>query len=66
MVGNFLTLVADLLHPRWAGIFGVPPSVAVLGALLVLSVALMTHRYWTWERTILGAAMFNLVFVPVR
>ena len=41
------------------------PSVAVLGALLVLSVALMTHRYWTWERIILTAAIFNLVFVPV-
>jgi Mn2+/Fe2+ NRAMP family transporter len=25
----------------------------------------MTHRYWTWERIILGAAMFNLAFVPV-
>src|SRR5580693_1617388 len=47
------------------GFFGVRPAVAVLGALLVLSVALMTHRYWTWERIILGAAIFNLVFVPV-
>jgi Mn2+/Fe2+ NRAMP family transporter len=66
MVGNFLTLVAEFIAIRAGlGFFGVPPSVAVLGALLVLSVALMTHRYWTWERTILGAAMFNLVFVPV-
>ena len=25
----------------------------------------MTHRYWTWERIILGAAIFNMLFVPV-
>ena len=66
MVGNFLTLVTEFIAIRAGlGFFGVRPAVAVLGALLVLSVALMTHRYWTWERIILGAAMFNLVFVPV-
>jgi len=66
MVGNFLTLVTEFIAIRAGlGFFGVRPAVAVFGALLVLSVALMTHRYWTWERIILGAAMFNLVFVPV-
>ena len=66
MVGNFLTLVTEFIAIRAGlGFFGVQPAVAVLGALLVLSVALMTHRYWTWERIVLGAAMFNLVFVPV-
>ncbi len=66
MIGNFLTLVAEFIAIRAGlGFFGVRPAVAVLGALLVLSVALMTHRYWTWERIILGAAMFNLAFVPV-
>src|SRR5271156_1612372 len=65
MVGNFLTLVTEFIAIRAGlGFFGVRPAVAVLGALLVLSVALMTHRYWTWERIILGAAMFNLIFVP--
>jgi Mn2+/Fe2+ NRAMP family transporter len=66
MVGNFLTLVTEFIAIRAGlGFFGVRPAVAVFGALLVLSIALMTHRYWTWERIILGAAMFNLVFVPV-
>ena len=66
MVGNFLTLVTEFIAIRAGlGFFGVRPSVAVFSALLVLSVALITHRYWTWERIILGAAMFNLVFVPV-
>lgn len=66
MVGNFLTLVTEFIAIRAGlGFFGVRPPVAVLGALLVLAVALLTHRYWTWERLILGAAMFNLAFVPV-
>src|ERR1700723_4254354 len=66
MVGNFLTLVTEFIAIRAGlGFFGVRPAVAVLGALLVLVVALLTHRYWTWERITLAAAMFNLIFVPV-
>jgi Mn2+/Fe2+ NRAMP family transporter len=66
MVGNFLTLVTEFIAIRAGlGFFGVPPAIAVFGALLLLAIALMTHRYWTWERMILGFAMFNLVFVPV-
>ena len=66
MVGNFLTLVTEFIAIRAGlGYFGVPPAVSVLGALCVLVVALMTHRYWTWERITLAAAMFNLVFIPV-
>jgi Mn2+/Fe2+ NRAMP family transporter len=38
---------------------------AVLAAWIVLFAALMSHRYWTWERVTLAAALFNLVFVPV-
>ena len=66
MLGNFLTLVTEFIAIRAGlGFFGVPPAVAVLGAWLVLFAALMTHRYWTWERVTLAAAMFNLLFVPV-
>jgi Mn2+/Fe2+ NRAMP family transporter len=66
MMGNFLTLVTEFIAIRAGlGFFGVPPLVSVLGALIILCVALMTHRYWTWERITLAAALFNLVFVPV-
>src|ERR1700680_4941840 len=66
MVGNFLTLVTEFIAIRAGlGFFGVPPAVSVVGAWLVLFVALMAHRYWTWERITLVAAMFNLVFIPV-
>jgi Mn2+/Fe2+ NRAMP family transporter len=66
MVGNFLTLVTEFIAIRAGlGYFGIRPAVAVLGAWLILFAALMAHRYWTWERVTLTAAMCNLVFVPV-
>src|ERR1700727_2472769 len=66
MVGNFLTLVTEFIAIRAGlGFFGVRPIFSVLGAWIVLFVALMAHRYWTWGRIPLVAAMFNLIFVPV-
>lgn len=66
MVGNFLTLVTEFIAIRAGlGYFGVPPFIAVLSAWLILFAALMAHRYWTWERVTLFAALCNLLFVPV-
>jgi len=66
MVGNFLTLVTEFIAIRAGlGYFGVPPYVSVLAAWFVLFAALMAHRYWTWERVTLVAALCNLIFVPV-
>jgi len=65
-LGNFLTLITEFIAIRAGlGFFGVPPWEAVLAALALLYTALMTHRYWTWERITLAIAAFNLVFVPV-
>ncbi len=65
-LGNFLTLIAEFIAIR-AGMayFGVPPWIAVPGAVLVLFLALLTHRYWTWERITLAIAACNLVFIPL-
>jgi len=65
-IGNFLTLITEFIAIR-AGLsfFGVPPWIAVLLALAVLYSALLSHRYWTWERVTLAAAAFNLIFIPV-
>ncbi len=64
--GNLLTLVTEFIAVRAGlGFFGVPPALAVLGALLVVVAAVLTRRYWTWERIVLSFAAFNLVFVPV-
>lgn len=65
-VGNFLTLITEFIAIRAGlGYFGVAPWLAITGALIVLYSALMTHRYWTWERVTLAIAALNLIFVPV-
>jgi Mn2+/Fe2+ NRAMP family transporter len=65
-IGNFLTLITEFIAIRAGlGFFGVPPWAAVASALVFLCLAVMMHRYWTWERTLLAIAAFNLVFVPV-
>jgi Mn2+/Fe2+ NRAMP family transporter len=65
-IGNFLTLITEFIAIRAGlGFFGVPPWAAILSALTILYLALVTHRYWTWERITLAAAAFNLIFVPV-
>jgi Mn2+/Fe2+ NRAMP family transporter len=65
-IGNFLTLITEFIAIRAGlGFFGVPPWIAILIALVILYGALMSHRYWTWERITLAAAIFNLIFIPV-
>jgi Mn2+/Fe2+ NRAMP family transporter len=65
-IGNFLTLITEFIAIRAGlGFFGVPAWAAVLSAFVFLCLAVATHRYWTWERTLLAIAIFNLVFVPV-
>ena len=65
-IGNFLTLITEFIAVRAGlGFFGVPPWLAILIALAILYAALMSHRYWTWERVTLAAAAFNLIFIPV-
>jgi Mn2+/Fe2+ NRAMP family transporter len=65
-IGNFLTLITEFIAVRAGlGFFGIPPWAAILLALIVLYAALLSHRYWTWERITLAAAAFNLVFIPV-
>jgi Mn2+/Fe2+ NRAMP family transporter len=65
-LGNFLTLITEFIAIRAGlGFFGVPPAIAVCCAVLMLYIALLTHRYWTWERITLALAIFNLVFVPL-
>lgn len=66
LIGNFLTLVTEFIGVRAGlGFFGIPPAMAVLGALVVMGIAVTTGRYWTWERLALGLAVFNVLFVPV-
>jgi Mn2+/Fe2+ NRAMP family transporter len=63
--GNLLTLVTEFIAIQAGGLyFGLPSwlSVAIGVALVVGSLAF--RRYATWERVLMGLAMFNLLFVP--
>lgn len=65
VLGNFLTLVTEFIGVRAGlGFFGISAPAAVGGALLVVLLAIMTNRYWTWERITLALAACNVVFVP--
>ena len=66
VLGNLLTLVTEFIAIRAGlGFFGVPPVFAILGALLLNVGVALSRRYWTWERIVLGLAIFNVIFVPV-
>ena len=66
VLGNLLTLVTEFIAIRAGlGFFGVPPALAILGALLLNVAVVLSRRYWTWERVVLSLAVFNLLFVPV-
>jgi Mn2+/Fe2+ NRAMP family transporter len=63
---NFLTLVTEFVGiVAGAGFFGVPDYVSIAGGILVITGAYSFRRYWSWERTVLALAMFNLIFIPV-
>jgi Mn2+/Fe2+ NRAMP family transporter len=65
VIGNFLTLVTEFIGIRAGlGFFGIRPEIAVGGSLVIVIGAITTGRYWTWERIVLGLAIFNGLFVP--
>lgn len=65
-IGNFLTLITEFIAIRAGlGFLGVKPWLAVFSGVLLLYFAILTHRYWTWERITLAIATLNLVFVPL-
>src|ERR1700735_4369645 len=65
VLGNFLTLVTEFIGVRAGlGFFGIRPTIAIGGALVIVAGAITTGRYWTWERITLGLAIFNGLFIP--
>jgi Mn2+/Fe2+ NRAMP family transporter len=63
--GNLLTLVTEFIAIQAGGLyFGLPSWLSVaIGVALVLG-SLGFRRYVTWERALMGLAVFNLLFVP--
>ncbi len=66
LVTNVMTLVTEFVGiVAGAGYFGVPAPAAVAAGVGVVALAVLTRRYWRWERIAMALAVFNLVFVPV-
>jgi Mn2+/Fe2+ NRAMP family transporter len=63
--GNLLTLVTEFIAIQAGGLyFGLPSWLSVaIGVALVIG-SLVFRRYATWERVLMGLAVFNLLFVP--
>ncbi|HLH48526.1 MAG TPA: divalent metal cation transporter [Roseiarcus sp.] len=63
--GNVLTLITEFIAIRAGGLyFGVPASLSVGLALLLILSSLAFRRYATWERAAMALAAFNLLFIP--
>src|SRR5271154_4203967 len=63
--GNVLTLVTEFIAIQAGGLyFGVPSWMSQLSAVVLVVGSLAFRRYATWERVLMGLAVFNLLFVP--
>jgi Mn2+/Fe2+ NRAMP family transporter len=63
--GNVLTLVTEFVAIQAGGLyFGLPAWVSVGFGVLLVMTSLALRRYATWERLLMGLAVFNLLFIP--
>lgn len=63
--GNVLTLATEFIAIQAGGLyFGLPAWLSVAVGVLLVVASLALRRYATWERVLMGLAIFNLLFVP--
>ena len=64
-VGNLLTLATEFIAIRaGAAYFGIPAGTAVGLGFAAMALALVSRRYFTWERIVLTLSAANLLFIP--
>ncbi len=63
-ITNLVTLIAEFVAIRVGlAYFGLGSGVAVALGLALVLFTLSGGRYWRWERTVLGLAIFNALFL---
>jgi len=63
--GNLLTLVTEFIAVQAGGLyFGLPSWLSVTIGVACVIGSLAFRRYATWERVLMGLAVFNLLFIP--
>ena len=62
---NFLTIVTEFIGMvAAANIFGIPPILTIIAAVVFLTLLVATGSYWTFERITLVFCLLNLVYIP--
>jgi NRAMP (natural resistance-associated macrophage protein)-like metal ion transporter len=62
---NWLTLVTEYIGMTQAmRLFHIPEWVTFLGVTALLTVIVITGRYWTFEKITLFFCLFNLIYIP--
>ena len=62
---NWLTLVTEYIGMTQAmRIFGIPEWITFLGVTALLTMIVISGRYWTFEKITLFFCLFNLVYIP--
>ncbi len=66
IIANVLTLITEFIGITMGmRVFGVPPLISSIAAVLIIASIQLFLRYWTWEWISLSIAAFNLIFVPL-
>jgi NRAMP (natural resistance-associated macrophage protein)-like metal ion transporter len=62
---DWLTTVTEFIGMTAAlSIFGIPPPLTVIGAIILIMAMVMSGRYWTWEKIVLVFCVLNLIYIP--
>ncbi len=66
IIANVLTLITEFIGITIGmSVFGVPPFISSIAAVIIISSIQLFLRYWAWEWISLSIAAFNLIFVPL-
>jgi Mn2+/Fe2+ NRAMP family transporter len=62
---NFLTIVTEFIGMVAAAkIFGIPPILTIVAAVVFLTLLVSSGTYWTFERITMVFCILNLVYIP--
>jgi NRAMP (natural resistance-associated macrophage protein)-like metal ion transporter len=62
---DWLTTVTEFIGMTAAlSIFQIPPTLTVIGAIILTMAMVMSGRYWTWEKIVLVFCVLNLIYIP--
>jgi NRAMP (natural resistance-associated macrophage protein)-like metal ion transporter len=62
---NWLTLVTEYIGMTQAmSLFNIPPWITMLAVTALMTIIVVSGKYWTFEKLTLFFCLFNLVYIP--